>query len=132
MRFRVGHIFSEKFINIVPSERFYLGGPNSLRSFEPDLAPPLGCFEDDCGEKQFAQGGITMLNLNFEIRVPLFNEIGIVLFEDLGILLKDNTQKIKLLTATGLGLRYNTPIGPLRLDVGWRPKDSNNDSLHGF
>lgn len=131
VRFRFGHVFCNNFNKLLPSERFYLGGPNSLRSYEPDLAPPLGCFINNKGEKQYVpQGGKTMFNANFELRIPLFQDLSLALFEDLGYLSQGKEKnKSKLLTATGLGLRYNTPIGPIRFDVGWRPKKENGSSF---
>ncbi len=41
-RLRVGHIFRRKFEKVLPNERFYLGGPDSVRGYEPDALPPLG------------------------------------------------------------------------------------------
>ncbi len=123
VRLRFGHIFHRTFDTLMPSDRFYLGGSNSLRSFEPDMAPPLGFFIDDAGNTQFVpQGGKTMINANLELRIPFGKSLGLVLFEDLGFLLQNKRQEIKrFLTATGFGLRYFTPIGPIRFDIGWRP-----------
>ncbi len=129
LRIRIGHILIKDFKTLMPSERFYLGGPNSLRSYEPDFAPPLGCYINDCNEEKFVpQGGKTIFNSNLEFRIPFFKNFGIVIFQDLGFLIKDIKCEFKFLTATGLGLRYNTTIGPLRLDVGWRPKCHDKDS----
>ncbi len=64
-----------------------------------------------------------MLNGNLELRFPLLGEFGGVLFQDVGILSGDNFADFKaenLLAGTGFGFRYNTPIGPLRFDIGWK------------
>jgi outer membrane protein assembly factor BamA len=42
---RFGHIFRSKFEKIPPNERFYLGGPNSVRGYDPDALPPYGVSE---------------------------------------------------------------------------------------
>jgi len=129
VRLRFGHIFHQAFSAIMPTERFYLGGANSIRSYETDLCPPLGCFEDRKGKTHFVpQGGKTMMNLNAELRIPTFNNSGAVIFQDLGILIGDSFQDFKnrkLLAASGFGLRYKTPIGPLRFDVAWKWHTTN-------
>jgi outer membrane protein assembly factor BamA len=131
MRFRFGHIFTNNFDVIMPIERFYLGGANSLRSFEPDFAPPLGTVKVP-GEDNILvpQGGKTMINAIFEFRFPVYKNFGIVLFQDIGTLLKKGTNlgEGELLVATGFGLRYMTPVGPLRFDIGWRPRRFEADS----
>jgi len=124
LRIRMGHIFHQDFKNIMPFERFYLGGANSIRSYEADLCPPLGLFKDEKGLCSVVpQGGKTMVNLNAELRFSLFDAVGLVLFQDVGTLiarLDDGVALSDLLAATGFGLRYNTPIGPLRFDIGWK------------
>lgn len=125
-RVRVGHIFHKDFSSIMPSERFYLGGANSLRGYERDLAPPLGKFVDEKRGVQYVpQGGKSMANFIFEIRFPLYKKLGAVIFEDIGALSSNAFYDFKergALAATGFGVRYDLPIGPLRFDIGWRWK----------
>ncbi|OQA35329.1 MAG: Translocation and assembly module TamA precursor [Candidatus Dependentiae bacterium ADurb.Bin331] len=122
---RFGYIFSRQFENIMPIDRFYLGGENSLRGYAPDLAPPLGCFVDD-NEKSYLvpQGGRFVFNGNIELRFPIIQRLWGAIFEDVGILLSRAPVSIidgnALLGSTGFGLRYQTPIGPLRFDIGWK------------
>lgn len=124
-RARFGHIFRKKFTAIMPPERFYLGGANSLRGYQTDKCPPLGSFVDENGETQWvARGGKSMFNINLELRIPIHKRVmyGVV-FQDFGALEEDAHSLLeakKPLAATGLGLRYTTPIGPLRFDVGWK------------
>jgi outer membrane protein assembly factor BamA len=128
---RVGHIFTDDFRVIMPIERFYLGGTYSIRSYEPDMAPPLGAAliecNHDCPEQiiYLPQGGKSMVNFSFEYRFPIYQNFGAVVFQDLGTLLKagENLGQNRLLLATGFGLRYKTPLGPLRFDIGWRPRN---------
>lgn len=123
-RIRFGHIFKTTFSKIMPPERFYLGGANSLRGYLPDACPPLGTFTDDAGVVQrVPQGGKSMVNMNVELRVPVTKKIDWVLFQDFGVLVED-IQSLSHgnnnLAATGLGIRYQTSIGPLRFDIGWK------------
>ncbi len=124
LRIRVGHIFNERFARVMPSDRFYLGGENSLRAYSPNMAPPLGCYIDEKEKSHLVpQGGKSMLNGNIEVRFPLFRNFTGAIFQDVGILVEHAISEIKggkWLGATGFGVRYNTPIGPLRFDIGWK------------
>ncbi len=124
VRLRFGHIFHQQFCAIMPIERFYLGGSHSLRGYEADMAPPLGVCIDDDGKKVLVpRGGKTMVNANFEIRFPLISYLGGVIFQDMGLLSRDNFADFNpknILAATGFGFRLNTPVGPLRFDIGWK------------
>lgn len=136
-RLRFGHIFQNKFPNIMPPERFYLGGENSLRGYDYDSVPPLGTFIDEDGKKQFVpHGGKSMVNLNFELRIPLFTSFSGVIFQDFGTLIERNFAEIKgdrLFAATGFGVRYHTPIGPLRFDIGFKwKKRYPSDSIYAW
>lgn len=131
VRFRVGHIFHQQLSSIMPSERFYLGGANSIRSYQTDMAPPLGELVDLNSKKRFVpQGGKSMFNINTEIRFPVYGFLGGVLFQDLGALSSNKLADIKpkdVVAGTGFGLRYNTPIGPLRFDIAWKWNRGDKD-----
>lgn len=125
VRVRFGHIFCKDFDRIMPIERFFLGGPTSVRGYEKNAVPPLGkVLDEGTGEvtEYTIQGGRSMFNLNLEARFPLFGALDGVVFQDFGILSKrwvaDVTEK--WYPTTGFGLRYNTPIGALRFDIGWK------------
>ena len=124
MRLRAGYILGPKLDDIMINERFYLGGAHSLRSYYTDGTPPLGSFSDDQGCKHYVpQGGKGMLNASFELRMPLYAGLKGVIFQDFGTLTHNNFSDIqprKVLAGTGFGLLYNTPIGPLRFDIGWK------------
>lgn len=123
-RLRFGHIFNKKFERIMPLERFYLGGANSVRGYETDFAPPLGCYCDSaCKPQMVPQGGRSMVNANIELRFPLIGSLGGVVFQDAGALHDSSIARVRAphcVAASGFGLRYQTPVGPLRFDAGWR------------
>jgi len=135
LRIRFGHIWYKKLSHVLPSERFYLGGANSIRSYETDRCPPLGRLESDdgCCVQFVQQGGKSMVNFNGELRFPLFSKMDGVLFQDLGALdgetiFQSCTLK-SVLAGTGFGIRYYTPLGPIRFDVAWKWKRSNPEEL---
>jgi outer membrane protein insertion porin family len=95
-------------------ERFYTGGPNTLRGFRYQHVGPL----DGRGTPV---GGLFKSVLNLvEIRQDVYRMIGAVLFVDIG----NVWSHIQALhprdyrTSAGMGLRINTPIGILRGDLG--------------
>jgi len=122
--FRVGHIFQKNLSSIMASERFYLGGANSIRSYQTDSCPPLGMFLSTDGEKIFVpQGARSMINGNVELRLALTRRLDGAIFQDLGALSNTIFTQIKrkdILAGTGFGIRYATPIGPLRCDIAWK------------
>jgi len=123
LRARVGHIFYRTFSAISPAERFYLGGSHSLRGYDMDLAPPLGLFVDGDETMIVPRGGKSMANINVELRVPLYADIDGVVFNDLGVLGGDHRAFVLaegLLGSSGFGIRFRTPVGPLRFDIGWK------------
>jgi outer membrane protein assembly factor BamA len=138
-RLRLGHIFHQQFNALMPTERFYLGGSQSLRSYQTDSAPPQGLYIDERGEHHLVpRGGKSMFNVNVELRfpVPIIKNFGVVLFQDMGALSGDMLSDFKatnLLHATGFGLRYDTPLGPLRFDIGWKwRKQDHKESAYAW
>jgi len=93
--------------------RFFAGGPGSVRGFELNRLGPV----NSEGE---AIGGMSLIEGSVELRFPLFGDFGAVLFLDFGnVFSPPFTYRFgDLRYAVGPGLRYNTPVGPLRLDVG--------------
>jgi outer membrane protein insertion porin family len=131
LRIRIGHIFREKFEEIMPIERFFLGGPFSVRGYSKDTVPPLGATtiknKDGTTRKEYAvQGGSSMLNGNLEMRLPIYKEFGGVIFQDLGLLSQAGFCLFngKWSPTSGFGLRYQTPIGAIRFDIGWKWRKS--------
>ena len=124
-RGRCGTIVNANFKDINPIERFYLGGAYSVRSYEPDLAPPLNPFRDNQGCLHLVPtGGRSMVNINTELRFPVYGNLSGVLFNDIGALsdkcIRAAVKEHKIVGALGFGLRFNTVVGPIRFDIGWK------------
>ncbi len=66
-----------------------------------------------------------MANVNTELRFPLYKRLSGVLFTDMGILTQNRFADIaanRWLGASGFGLRFASPVGPIRFDIGWKWK----------
>jgi outer membrane protein insertion porin family len=100
------------------SERFFAGGDTTVRGFALDQ---LGT-ADTIDEKGFPIGGNALVIFNAELRVPLRAGIGVVGFLDSGNVFKQTTDIDlgQLRSAAGFGLRYRSPVGPIRVDVGFK------------
>jgi outer membrane protein insertion porin family len=98
-----------------PNERFYVGGRSSIRGYEEDTVGP----KLDDGTPT---GGNVFLVLNAELRVTVVGSLGVVTFWDGGNtwLDQDDIRWTDIKTTVGFGLRLNTPVGPLRLDYGFK------------
>jgi outer membrane protein assembly complex protein YaeT len=94
-------------------KRYFLGGATGLRGWGRFEVAPL----NSTGEPI---GGHSMLEMSAELRTPpMWKKVGLVAFVDAGSV---NTKAWRismrdLLYDTGLGVRYSTPIGALRLDL---------------
>ena len=121
---QAGYVFSfdEASANIPFNERFFQGGADSVRGYEEGLASPLDSDGDEIGAESF-----TLLNLELEQR--LAKNISTVLFLDSVINARAGffEEGVDHLHVGGLGLRYHSPVGPIRLEYGHnlnpRPKD---------
>ncbi len=93
-------------------QRIYAGGGGSIRPYGYQLAGPL-----DAGDHPI--GGKSSLALNLEARIRITENIGIVPFVDAGSYYESPVPQLgrTLLYGVGLGLRYYTAFGPLRLDL---------------
>jgi outer membrane protein assembly factor BamA len=128
IRIGLAEPFAGSFVPL--SEAFFTGGGNSLRGFPLDGAGPQRqvqvCSSGSSSACTFIQvpaGGNEMLILNSEARIPLGIKKGlrIVPFYDGGnvfpnVGFHDFTSLYS--NNVGIGLRYETPVGPIRFDVG--------------
>jgi len=122
-----GHVISTEGGRVPIFERFFLGGPYSIRGFRSRSLSPA---DPNTGE---LIGGNKELVLNAELLVPLFAEAGFkgVVFFDAGNTWRQGEWPwggAALRYAAGFGIRWYSPMGPLRLEWGWnlspRPGES--------
>jgi outer membrane protein insertion porin family len=120
------------------SELFYVGGINSVRGYRYlSISPvePQRTTGNDPGftTEDVAVGGDKQVILNFELEFPLFAEAGIrgVVFSDFGNSFargqySDPAVSLSLYKSVGFGIRWFSPIGPLRFEWGF-PLDRRRD-----
>jgi outer membrane protein assembly complex protein YaeT len=102
------------------SERFFAGGDSGpMRGFAFDQ---LGVRGETIDQNGFAIGGNGLVIFNAELRAPVAGGLGAVGFVDTGNVFArvadiDVTQ---MRTAVGGGIRYKSPLGPLRVDIGFK------------
>jgi outer membrane protein assembly complex protein YaeT len=100
------------------SERFFAGGDTTIRGYATDTvgAP------NTIASTGFPAGGNAMIILNTEVRVPVYHGFGAVAFIDGGNVFLHTTEMslAQLRGSVGFGLRYRSPVGPIRLDLGFK------------
>ena len=109
---KIGYIQGLEGKEIPIFERFYLGGINSLRGLR-EIGP--------VGPKGYCVGGDTMLNFNAEVVFPLIKDAGLrgVIFFDTGNAWNSGYHLDDMRKTAGVGVRWYSPIGPLRLEWGY-------------
>jgi translocation and assembly module TamA len=115
VRAGIGNILGAAEHTIPLPDRFFGGSQNSLRGYKTGSVSPLN------GDKK-PIGGRSMLTGSFEIRTRTQKGLGWVGFYDIGNVYRNSipdAERHPLLHSVGLGLRYATPIGPLRLDIAF-------------
>lgn len=128
---RLGYIKSLNQSVVPLFERFFLGGPNSLRGYFPQSVGPRESVINNQGKPvQFVFGGDKMAVFNFELEYPIFDPAGIrlVSFFDAGNTFAEGgaLDLTHMKSDWGFGLRWISPMGPLRFEWGF-PIDKNPD-----
>ena len=115
------------------SELYYLGGINTIRgyslsSISPTILVPV-CNRPDCPVTTFVVGGNKQFVLNLELEFPIVPKVGVkgVVFVDAGNAFavdarffedKQHSLPLGLFWSTGFGIRWFSPVGPLRFEWG--------------
>jgi outer membrane protein insertion porin family len=113
VRGRMGAIRGNEGKEVPIFERYYLGGIGSLRGLRS-----VGPTDHETGE---VIGGLTMLNFNVDYVFPLIKNAGLkgVLFFDTGNAWNAGYHFEDMRRTAGVGIRWYSPIGPLRLEWGY-------------
>ncbi len=112
-RAKAGFLFGARRDNVPADERFFAGGGGSVRGFGFQEAGELDSDNDPIG-------GRSLFETAIELRGQFNDTIGAALFVDSGAAFGSTAPDFEedLRVGVGGGLRYFSPIGPIRLDVG--------------
>lgn len=127
---QVGYVHKLTNKEIPIDERFFLGGINTLRGFATREVGP----RDADG---YYIGGDKEAFFNFEYTFPLIKDLGFkgLLFFDTGNAWGEDEEFFSTMRySAGWGIRWNSPMGPLRLEWGYNldPKDYEDNSRFEF
>ncbi len=125
----VGYVVSTNDEDVSITEKFFLGGIRTMRGFENrEVGPKVGA--------DFI-GGEKMGYFNFEYLFPIYKDLGLkgVLFYDTGNAWIDDDQYFSdMRNSVGAGIRWQSPMGPLRFEWGYNlsPRDDEKQSIFEF
>ncbi|MFW5818593.1 MAG: outer membrane protein assembly factor BamA [Desulfovermiculus sp.] len=121
---KLGWLFENGSDDVPDYERYYLGGINTVRGYDwRDIS-----ITDDAGDDV---GGYKTLYSNVELVFPIKEDMGIlgVVFFDAGnVWDKNETIEPDFYKSIGAGIRWNSPMGPLRLEYGYPLDDLKGNS----
>lgn len=111
-RVKVGSVLGESSAEVPANKRFYAGGGGSVRGFGYQLIGPLDVNDDP-------RGGRSVIEAALEARIPVTGTLSVVPFVDGGLVSRDVVPRFSetMRFGAGLGGRYETPVGPLRVDI---------------
>lgn len=97
------------------SERFFSGGAQTLRGFSFEEAGPRDPVTNQ------PVGGNVLIVVNNELRFPIAGRVGGQIFSDTGNVFRrwNKVRFDRFTESIGGGLRFDTPVGPIRIDVGF-------------
>jgi outer membrane protein insertion porin family len=112
------------------SERFFAGGDTTIRGFALDT---VGA-GNTISPQGFPRGGNAVLLMNGELRVPVTTNLGAALFLDGGNVYERITDfgLGDVRGSYGFGVRYRSPLGPVRFDLGFKIAPRPNESTRAF
>ncbi len=102
-------------------DRFFLGGATTVRGYHEQMLGP-GLVYDANGKILKAAGGKAMFVANAELRMPLFWFVVLETFVDAGNVWAElnRVNPLEIKFTTGAGLAFMTPLGPIRIDYGYK------------
>ena len=119
-RARLGSIIAEDVFDVPVTRRLFAGGGGSVRGYANNSLGP----ENSSGD---ARGGLSVVELGAELRFPVRGDLGGAVFAEAGQVSDSVSPEFDdLRTAFGAGVRYYSPIGPVRVDFAF-PIDPDSD-----
>ena len=132
-RINMGTIFYTQQDSLPANIRYFTGGTNSVRGWSrQELGPKRPSFKDSEFNGYVPTGGQALLTFNVELRQELnfiFDGFGLGLFLDGGQVWREisRVDERPIQFGAGGGFRYQSPIGPIRIDVGYKINPTEED-----
>lgn len=120
LRGSFGAMWVADFPVLPPSERFFAGGDKNIRGYDIDSIGPV----DSSNE---VIGGTYLTVFSAELEHYFTKSWGLAAFIDTGNAFGGDGSSTGFQTGIGFGLRWRTPVGPIRLDIAHPLDDSSND-----
>ena len=117
-----GTTATSNFQKLPATLRFYAGGDSSVRGFAYKSLGPLNAD----GE---VNGGRNLLTGSLELEYPFKRQWGVAAFIDAGNAF-DSFSDYEMHKSIGLGIRYHSIIGPIRIDIAWPLSPDSGYRLH--
>ena len=121
-RVELGATAANELVELPVSVRFFAGGDNSVRGYDYE---ELGPTNDD-GE---VVGGRHLLTGSIEYDYPVVGRWSLAVFTDAGNAF-DSFREYEVFRSVGTGVRWRSPIGPIRVDVARPVEEPDNFRLH--
>jgi translocation and assembly module TamA len=126
-RVRLGTIVGASADRIAPTRRFYAGGGASVRGYGYQAIGPRDANNDPVGGRSLGE-----ISIEGRFRFGSADQFGIVPFVDAGTISPDPWPSIKeMRVGAGLGFRYYSNFGPIRIDIGTPLNPQPGDSRIG-
>jgi translocation and assembly module TamA len=114
VRGELGHTFTDALVEMPPSLRFYAGGDRSIRGYNyREVGPRIAATS---GRGAFALGAKNVITASTEYEHYFTPQWGMAAFVDSGSAFDGRVPDWR--TGVGLGLRWRSPVGPVRVDIG--------------
>lgn len=117
LHFETGGVISDSFNLLPPSQRFFTGGDRSVRGYEYQDIGPTNSTGDTVGGKNLVVGSV-------EIDSLFYGNFGAAIFYDTGDAFNETPD---LKESVGVGLRYHSPVGMIRLDLAHPMDDPDSN-----
>lgn len=109
LRLDGGAVIADRLEDIPPSMRFFVGGDNSLRGYSYESISPRN-------EIGLREGGKYMVTSTLEYQYRVYGDWWGAVFYDYGSAWNDSPEWV---AGTGVGVRWASPVGPIRVDFAW-------------
>lgn len=134
MKTESGILFADDLMNLPAYLRYYAGGSANVRGWQRRMLGPKRATFNDEGEFQeyLPTGGRSNFTFNLELRQDMpfiMNNFGMAFFLDGGQVWQqlDDYNPADMQYGVGGGFRYNSPLGPIRIDIGYKINPTDED-----